>query len=429
MKVAYITAGAAGMYCGSCMHDNTLAFALQKMGVDIILIPTYTPLRTDERDISLDRIFFGGVNVYLQQKIPLFRRTPWFLDKVFESPRLLRWVSKFSSSTKAEDLGAFAVSMLKGDAGFQKKELLKLVTWLKDHFQPDLVQITNSMFSGFVRYIKEILGVPVLCSLQGEELFLDAMIEPYRGRAMSLLRSQVKHVDGFVANSNYYREFMSRYLEVAQEKIHVVPLGLNLDGHGLTSFDRNKPPFTIGYLARICPEKGLHLLVDAFASLTRAVGGDSPRLKVAGYLSPKDEPFLIELKRRVRDWGLQEQVQFLGEVDREQKIRFLSELHVFSVPAPYQEPKGLYVLESLANGTPVVQPNHGAFTQMIEDTGGGLLVEPNSVKSLTAALHDLWKNPSMLEDLGHKGKDYVHRCYNSQVMAEKTAAIYREYLN
>src|SRR5437762_1513939 len=81
MKIVYITAGAAGMYCGSCMHDNTLVAALHQLGHDAILLPTYTPLRTDEEDISQQRVFFGGINVYLQQKSGLFRHTPWFLDR------------------------------------------------------------------------------------------------------------------------------------------------------------------------------------------------------------------------------------------------------------------------------------------------------------------------------------------------------------
>ena len=62
MKIAIITAGGAGMYCGSCMQDNSLALALLSLGQDVQLLPTYTPIRTDESDVSLDRVFFGGIN-------------------------------------------------------------------------------------------------------------------------------------------------------------------------------------------------------------------------------------------------------------------------------------------------------------------------------------------------------------------------------
>src|SRR5262245_54116555 len=142
MHVAYITAGAAGGYCGSCMRDNTLVAALTARGHDALLIPTYTPIRTDEKDVSQKRVFFGGINVYLQQKLSLFRRTPWFLDRLLDSPGLLRWVSRFAVKTRAEELGELTVSMLRGEHGHQRKEIAKLVNWLAAEVRPDIVNLT-----------------------------------------------------------------------------------------------------------------------------------------------------------------------------------------------------------------------------------------------------------------------------------------------
>ena len=176
MRIAYIAAGAAGMYCGSCLHDNTLAAAMRKLGHEVALIPTYTPLRTDEADVSIDRIFYGGINVYLEQKFELFRHTPWSFDKLFNNRTLLNWVSRFSLSTNAKDLGALTASVLAGEEGRQSKELAKLVSWLKQSYQPDLVQLTTSMFAGFARELKQPLGVPVLCALQGDDIFLEGLI-------------------------------------------------------------------------------------------------------------------------------------------------------------------------------------------------------------------------------------------------------------
>src|SRR6516162_8858834 len=143
MRIAYITAGAAGMFCGSCMHDNTLVTALRAAGHDALLVPTYTPIRTDEDDVSQKRVFFGGINVYLQQKFALFRHTPWLLDRLLDARRLLRWVSRFAVSTKYEDLGDLTVSMLKGEHGHQRKEVAKLVRWLRDEVKPEVVNLTN----------------------------------------------------------------------------------------------------------------------------------------------------------------------------------------------------------------------------------------------------------------------------------------------
>ena len=428
MKIAYIAAGAAGMYCGTCIHDNTLAAALQRKGHDVALIPTYTPIRTDEADVSIDRVFYGGINVYLQQKSTLFRHTPWMLDRLFDSPRMLNGLSRFSASTSAQDLGALTVSVLQGEEGQQKKELAKLVNWLKDSYQPDLVQLTNSMFVGFAREIKRALGVPILVALQGEDIFLEDLIEPYKSRALKLLRARATEVDGYIAPCQYYASFMADYLDIPANRIDVVHLGLNLSDHGVVQKDLPDSPFVIGYLARICPEKGLHLLVDAFHRLTDRVGSDKVQLKVAGYLGRKDEPYLGRLVRQVDEWGLSGVFDYWGEVDRRQKIDFLNSIHVLSVPTTYKESKGLFILEALANGVPVVQPRHGTFPELIAATGGGILVDTESPDAIAEGICQLMRDRDHREQLGQQGKAAVHRGFNDDMMAEATLAVYQKYM-
>ena len=429
MKIAYIAAGAAGMYCGTCIHDNTLAAALQRKGHDVALIPTYTPLRTDETDVSIDRVFYGGINVYLQQKSSLFRHTPWMLDRLFDRPSLLNGLSRFSASTSAQDLGALTISVLQGEEGQQKKELAKLVKWLKDVYQPDLVQLTNSMFVGFAKEMKKALGVPILCALQGEDIFLEALIEPYKSEALKLLQARAADVDGYIAPCQYYADFMAEYLDIPPNKIDVVHLGLNLTEHGTCEKNLPETPFVIGYLARICPEKGLHLLVDAFYRLTTQVGSDNLQLKVAGYLGKKDELYLEQLIKQIDGWGLSDVFDYWGEVDRHQKIDFLKGLHVLSVPTTYKEPKGLFILEALANGVPVVQPRHGTFPELIGATDGGILVDAESPDAIAEGISQLMNNPSYREQLGQQGKEAVHRGFSDNVMAEATLAVYRKYVN
>ena len=429
MKIAYIAAGAAGMYCGTCIHDNTLAAALQRKGHDVALIPTYTPIRTDETDVSMDRVFYGGINVYLQQKSSLFRHTPWMLDRLLDSPSLLNGLSRFSGSTSAKDLGSLTVSVLQGEEGQQRKELAKLVKWLKDSYQPDLVQLTNSMFVGFAWEMKKALGVPILCALQGEDIFLEALIEPYKSQALKLLRARASEVDGYIAPCQYYADFMADYLSVSPSKIDVVPLGLNLSEHGVGHKDLAETPFIIGYLARICPEKGLHLLVDAFYRLTDRLGPDKVQLKVAGYLGKKDKPYLEELIEQIDAWGLSDTFDYWGEVDRHQKIDFLNGLHALSVPTTYKESKGLFILEALANGVPVVQPRHGTFPELIAATGGGVLVDAESPDAIAEGILQLIDNPDYRETLGQQGKETVHREFSDDVMTEATLAVYRKYIS
>ena len=234
MRIAYITAGAASMYCGSCLHDNTLASALLAKGHEVLLVPVYTPIRTDEADVSVRRVFFGGISVYLQEKLALFRRTPWFLDRVWDAPRLLKWVSRFAVDTQAEDLGPLLVSMLRGEEGHQRKELDKLLWWLQREARPAVVNLSNCLLAGMAREIRRRLGVPVIATLSGEDLFLESLVEPYRSQALGVLKERVEEIDAFIAFNEYFAGFMSQYLHIPREKIHVVPLGLNLTGHDAT---------------------------------------------------------------------------------------------------------------------------------------------------------------------------------------------------
>src|SRR5437773_118324 len=249
MKIAYITAGAAGMFCGSCMHDNTLAAALTAQGHDAVLIPTYTPIRTDEPDVSQKRVFFGGINVYLQQKSWLFRHTPWLLDRLLDFRGLLRWASRFAVKTQAQDLAELTLSMLRGEHGHQRKEVAKLVRWLAQEVKPDVVNLTNALLSGMVPELKRQLKAPVLCTLQGDDIFLESLPEPARTQALELVRAHCQEIDGFIATSRAYADFMSDYFAVPRERIHVVHPGISLHGHAERP-PRGDGPFTVGYFAR-----------------------------------------------------------------------------------------------------------------------------------------------------------------------------------
>ncbi len=429
MKVAYITAGAADMFCGSCLHDNSLVAALQRKGHQALLIPTYTPLRTDEPNVSIDRVFYGGINVYLEQKLSLFRHTPEWLDSLFRHPSLLRLLSRLASSTDARSLGALTLSIARGERGHQRKELERLIRWLRQEVRPDLVQLTNSLLLGLVRSIREELQVPVLCALQGEDIFLEDLVEPYRSEVIEVLRERAGQVDGFLATSQYFAEFMSAYLTLPRDKIHVVRPGLNLADHmGAGSPDAARP-FTIGYLARICPEKGLHLLADAFRQLCARTGKARFRLSVAGYLGKQHEPYLRGIQKKISQWGLEDRFDLWGEVDRRRKIQFLQQLHLLSVPTVYREPKGLFVLEALANGVPVVQPRHGAFPELLEQLQGGILVDPGSASQLADAFQSLYENPQRREELGRAGRESVRAFFNDEAMADATLAVYSQYLS
>jgi glycosyltransferase involved in cell wall biosynthesis len=428
MRIAYITAGAAGMFCGSCMHDNTLVAALIAQGHDALLIPTYTPIRTDEVNVSQQRVFFGGINVYLQQKSALFRHTPWFLDRLLDFPRLLRWVSRFAVKTQADQLGELTLSMLKGDHGFQRKEITKLVRFLETDVRPEIVTLTNVLISGIVPSLRKRVKVPIVGVLQGDDIFLESLPEQHRRPALELIRENCRDFAGFIATSRYYADFMTGYLGLPRERIHVIHPGLNLKGFGAEAVRASGGPYTIGYFARICPEKGLHVLVEAFRILKKQADLPPCRLKISGWLGDNNRYYFRDLMKKLEDGGLAGDVEHVETPDLAGKVRFFQSIDVLSVPTTYREPKGLYVLEALASGVPVVQPRHGSFPELVEATGGGLLVNPEDPTDLANGLRRLLDNPEERTTLAQRGKNVVRERFHAARMAEETVALYRKFV-
>jgi len=426
MKIACITAGAGRMYCGSCLRDNALAKALMDAGHDVLLIPTYTPTRTDEQNVSMPRVFLGGINVYLQQNYGIFRKSPKALDRLLDFGPLLKFVTRLGISVDPENLGALTVSMLLGTDGFLRKEILTLARFIARDIAPEIVNLPNSMLISLAPAIKAEKNIPICCTLQGEDLFLEGLREPYRSRSLKIIHDSAQYVDVFLSISHYGARSMADYLGIDRDRIQVVPLGIDCDGFGPPA-DAPKP-FTIGYLARISPEKGLRFLCEAYQVLRARENIPPSRLWAAGYLPPEQKIFLAGIQNDLHSKMLGDQFQYHGELDRPGKQNFLRNLSVFSVPEVYADPKGLFLLEAMASGIPVVQPRRGAFSELIENTGGGLLVEPDNPAALAQAFWDLWNDPAKRKELGARGYQAVRTRYSAAKMAENALAVYRTIL-
>jgi len=423
MKILSITAGAAGMYCGSCLRDNTLAVELMAAGHDVQLVPIYTPTLTDEPNVSEHRVFFGGISVYLQQHSAVFRHTPWLIDRLWDSQLALKLAARNSIAVDPDSLGELTISMLKGEDGLQRKELEKLIHWLLSESPPDVVVLPNSLLIGLARPIREALKRPICCTLQGEDLFLAGLQERYRTRARELIRANVEFVDAFLPVSHYCAKYMAAELNIPGRKVHVVPLGIHFDGYKERKPARSDT-FVIGYFARVAPEKGLHVLCDAYRRLRQRRDAPKLRLEAAGYLAREHRPYLEGIEQQMRDWGYGGEFHYRGVLDREAKIDFLHGLDVLSVPATYDEPKGMFLLEAMAAGVPVVQPRRGAFTEIIEKTSGGMLVEPDDADSLAGGLFSVWESSTRSEELSRLGYDGVREHYSASSMARRATEVF-----
>ena len=420
MRILQLTAGAAGMYCGTCLRDNSLAAELMKQGHDVTLMPLYTPTLTDEANVSHDKIFFGGISVYLEQNWALFRKTPWLLDRIWDSKPALRAAARNTIPVDPHFLGALTVSMLEVEHGRLKKELRKMLRWLESEPPPDIVNLPYTLLLGLAGPLKKALDVPLFCTLQGEDLFLEGLREPYRTRALDLIRQNIPHVDCFLAVSDYYAEFMCRYLGIPEHKIEVARLGVSTHGYREAPASGGGGPVRIGYFARIAPEKGLHVLAEAYHLVRR----QEPNccLEAAGYMAHEHRPYLEGIERQMREWGLP--FEYHGVLDRSRKIAFLESLDVLSTPTVYADPKGMFVLEAMAAGVPFVQPDHGTFREIAQRTGGGVLVEPENPRSLAEGLLSVIRDPEFRGGLARNAHAGVREHYTVGQMAEQTLAIF-----
>jgi glycosyltransferase involved in cell wall biosynthesis len=425
MRLLYLTAGAAEMYCGSCLRDNALAAGLLDRGHDVVLTPVYTPTTTDEKNVSGSKVLFGGISVYLEQHVPFFRYTPAVLDRLWDSTAALKLASKRQIKVDPRVLGEMTVSMLKGATGFQRKEIEKMIRWLRTEPRFDAVTLPFTLLISLAKPIKDALGVPIACTLQGEDLFLDNLQEPWKSESLDLIRRQLGDVELYIAVSEYYRTFMAQYLGLSIDRIRTVPLGIRFDGHAPQPA-RRSPPFTIGFFARIAPEKGLHVLADAYRRLRAMPGVPDTRLVAGGYLLDEHRPYLAEIERKLAEWGLSSQFRYAGAPDRAGKIALIQTFDVLSVPSVYHEPKGLFLLEAMANGVPVVQPAHGAFPEIINRAGGGVTVPPDDVDALARALFDLLVDRDKAARLGQSGADGVRRHYGIDQMVAAAERAYED---
>jgi len=425
MRIAQLTPGTGHFYCGNCLRDNALAHALQRQGHDVTMIPLYLPVYSElQTPPQPDRVFLGGVNLYLRHKLPAFGRLPGVLRRWLDAPGLLRFSSRRGDMTDAAKHADLTLAMLRCDDAAQLEEVCAMLRWMRDHDRPDVISFCNILLAGLARPIREELDVPLVITMHGEEAFLDALPKARGDEAWSILRRRIRDLDACIAVSEYYAQRMVERLDLDERRVRVVYNGVHLeDVAPPVARGANAAP-TIGYLARMCPEKGLHTLVDAFIELRQRGGISGLTLKVAGVQLKADRRYVRDQRNRLRAAGCHDAATFRPNLSRETKLDFLRELDVLSVPATYGEAFGLYVLEALACGVPVVQPRHGAFPELIELTGGGLLCEPDDPRSLADQLQRVLTDRALSRRLAESGRRAVVERFNADRMAREVADVY-----
>ncbi len=425
LRIIQLTPGAGKMFCGACLRDNTLVNALRAQGHSVVMAPMYLPLTLEEADPTEGtRIFFGGINVYLEQQSAFFRTSPTWFHRMLSAPALLDLAAGFAGKTRAEELGPLTISMLRGEDGNQARELDDLIPWLKSE-KPDVICLSNSLLSGLVRRIKAEVRAPVICSLQGEDYFLDALPMEDRATAWQVAAEKAADLDFLIAPSQYYANLMSARLKVSEARMRVVYNGINLEGYDAPAPANSGPP-VLGFFARMCRDKGIDLLVNAFIRLKKRPGLENVKLRVGGSCGPMDQIVVEELREMLKANQMLDDAEFCPNLTRAQKLDFLRSLTVFSEPARQPEAFGLPVIEAMAAGVPVVQPDQGAFPELVKRTGGGQLYRTGDMEALIDTLEIFLRAPNQARTMGAAGQTAVRHRFNSTLMAAEFAKVCAE---
>jgi len=431
MKIALIIPGSGGsFYCGNCLRDSKYIRALKDLGHEVIKVPLYLPIFEDGHDLDEVPVFYGAVNLYLKQQFLIFRHMPSFLEHALDSKSVLNMAARKAGSTRAKGLEEMTISMLLGEDGGQKEELERLVDWLAEEVKPDVVHLSNALLLGLARQIKQRLKVPVACSLQDEDVWVDAMDDHYRKEVWDLMSERGKDVDVFIPVSEYYSEEIHKRMTIPASKMQTVHLGVDTADYSPKPITEKEP--VIGYLSRMCEDNGLEELVDAFVRLKRNPKYSKVKLKITGGKTHDDHFFIKTQKWMISEHGLENDVYWVEEFEGEERQKFFDSVRLMSVPVLKGEAFGLYQLEAMAAGIPMVQPAVGAFPEVIRISGGGITYYPHEDQQFTQALADvlasLILNDEKLMELSVAGLAGVKQHFDIHAQARKMVAVYESVL-
>jgi glycosyltransferase involved in cell wall biosynthesis len=429
MKIVNIVPGFGGrFYCGNCLRDSAFVQSIREMGHEAILLPMYLPLTmSGEESQNEVPVFYGAVNIYLKQLFPLFRHMPPWIENIFDSKPVLKFAARNSGSTRAHGLEKLTESMLLGHQGFQNQELERLVCFLKDHEKPDVVHFSNALLLGMAKQIRDEVKVPVVCSLQDEDVWIDAMEPAWREKIWKLMAEKSRDADAFIAVSSYFASAMQAKMNIPSDKMNVVHIGVNPDNY--TYSLPASAPQAIGYLSRICEENGFEILVDALILLKTDPRFEKLVLKVTGGMTGDDHSFLNRQMKKLERNDLLQDVEFRDDFSIPALQGFFKSLSVLSVPVLKGEAFGLYQVEALASGVPLVQPDIGAFPEIINTTRGGIVYHPNTAETLASGLTDLLTDPDRLAQMSQAGRRSVEENFDSKKLTEKILTVYKKVTN
>ncbi|MCL2415119.1 MAG: glycosyltransferase family 4 protein [Bacteroidales bacterium] len=419
MKILLIVPGAGDtFYCGNCFRDNLYAQALQNAGHEVSIMPLYLPL-TGESWKSSTPLFFPATSYYVAQKFFKKGKMPNFLRKFLDSPTVLRLASHFSGTTSAKGMENMTLSMIKGDDKNFAGQVEKIIHWIENHERPDIIHLSTSMLIGIAKAIKNRINIPIVCSLQDEEVWLDSLEERYAREAWKSIGKNVKFVNKFVASSEFYKSISFEKIPEIKE-IEVVYPGVEFSKYHSADYPKNP---TIGFYYRMNHENGLDILAEAFVNLKKKNLIPNLKLKIGGGYTRENKKFLNHIHTILEPY---KNDVIWSEYSLSEHTTFYKEISLICAPLRFDEAFGLYLSEAFAAGRPAVVPNTGSFSEVVGDAG--ILYSPNDSENLAKALQKILTNSVIYETCKEHTTRLSHEKYCDKIAAEKLQRIYSDLL-
>ncbi|MDR2038920.1 MAG: glycosyltransferase family 4 protein [Bacteroidales bacterium] len=418
MKIFFIIPGSGdSFYCGNCFRDNLQASALRRAGHEVVVMPLYLPLKQKSFQAG-SPLFFPATTYYTAQKFFRKRKMPKWLERVTVSNMMLNFASSLSGTTSAEGMEEMTLSMITGDDRAFREQVTQLVDWIKNQEKPDVIHLSSTLLIGIAKIIRQELDIPVVCSVQDEEVWIDSLDEKYAVVAWQGITDNLQYIDRFVTTSEFYKKELQKRIPQITE-VDVVYPGINREKYASPVYPSDP---VIGFFYRMNRENGLDILADAFVKLKQKDTVKNLRLKIGGGFTGKDKPFLKQVKKMLSPW--QEYVEIEDSYNPDDHAPFYGSITVISVPITFEEGVGLYLCEAFAAGRPAVEPATGSFREIVDDAG--IIYEPNNSDALAEALEKILTDEKLMAECRENALSLSSSRYNDRISAEKLSTLYKE---
>ena len=426
MKILFIVPGAGdAFYCGNCFRDNLQANALRSAGHDVVIMPLYLPLK-DPSFKADTPLFFPATSFFLSQKYYKKRSLPRWMGRILDSELVLKIAASLSGSTTSEGLENLTLSMIYGDDAAFRQQAQSIVNWIKDHERPDIIHLSSTLVIGIAKAIRQEIKIPVVCSLQDEEVWVDKLEKKYADAAWQGILESMQYINHFVTTSEFYKQMIiSRFSQMKGSGIDV-DISVVYTGVDAAKYACEEYPSVpvIGFFYRMNEENGLGILVDAFVKLKHKGGFDNLRLRIGGGYTSSDRKFLKKIRKKLSPY--KHTVDWCEAYNLNEHAKFYKETTAICVPLTFDESIGLYLCEAFAAGRPAIEPATGSFGEIVGDAG--IVYKKNTSDSLAEAIEQLLTD----ENLNIKCRENALRLtadrYNKETMADELQKIYEQLI-